>query len=310
MKKQRGDSCDLSILVVSYAMDRELPRTLFSLTPPYQRGISALNYEIVVLDNGSPKPLDLSLLPDEVLERVRLVRFNDASPSPVAAINKGLEMVYGNVVGLMIDGARIASPGLLQKAVQAMRLHERPVVATIGFHLGPDIQMRSMQNGYNERVEDQLLEGADWKTDGYNLFNIASLAGSSAGGWFQPIAESNALFMPKEMWHELGGLDERFMSPGGGAVNLDTYVRACELPDIELILLFGEATFHQIHGGVATNARSPDVIRNIFDEYESIRGKKFSLPTKAPIYFGQAPIQCAPWIFRSVRQLVGDQGIN
>ena len=48
----------LSVVVVVHGMARELPRTLQSLAPDYQRGVDAEEYEIGVVDNGSPCPLD------------------------------------------------------------------------------------------------------------------------------------------------------------------------------------------------------------------------------------------------------------
>jgi hypothetical protein len=52
-------------------------------------------------------------------------------------------MAEGKVVGLIIDGARIASPGLLAIAKLAMLLADRPIVATPGYHLGrPDTWWR------------------------------------------------------------------------------------------------------------------------------------------------------------------------
>ena len=77
-----------------------------------------------------------------------------------------------------------------------------------------------------------------------------------------------------------------FSSPGGGYVNLDTYKRACNLPDSELIILNNEGTFHQVHGGISAN-RLNDTIQNSFKlEYENLRGKPFEVPTKKPLYFG------------------------
>ena len=47
----------LSVVVVAYDMARELPRTLRSLSTPYQRDLESADYEVVVVDNGSPEPL-------------------------------------------------------------------------------------------------------------------------------------------------------------------------------------------------------------------------------------------------------------
>ena len=44
---------ELSLVVCAYKMSRELPRTLFTLSKDYQRGIDDLEYEIVVVDHGA-----------------------------------------------------------------------------------------------------------------------------------------------------------------------------------------------------------------------------------------------------------------
>ena len=49
----------LSIIVATYRMQREAPRTIRSLLPPLQRCVDDLDYEIIVVDNGSPELLDL-----------------------------------------------------------------------------------------------------------------------------------------------------------------------------------------------------------------------------------------------------------
>ena len=48
----------LSIVVVIYDMEREARRSLHSLSPTYQRGVSADEYEVIVVDNGSPRPFN------------------------------------------------------------------------------------------------------------------------------------------------------------------------------------------------------------------------------------------------------------
>ncbi len=51
----------LSVIVVAYNMDRELPRTLFTLSTRCQRDVDASAYEVIVVDNGSCRPI-VSLL--------------------------------------------------------------------------------------------------------------------------------------------------------------------------------------------------------------------------------------------------------
>lgn len=279
----------LSIVVIAFNMDRELPRTLHSLSPVVQRDVASDDYEIIVVDNGSAEPVDI----DRCRRwggNVRVHHMTDVAVSPAAAINAGLELAEGELIGVMIDGARMASPGLLSASLHAARLHPRPVIASLGFHLGPDLQTRSIRKGYDQRVEDALLAGIDWPTDGYRLFDISVFAASSGQGWFLPISESNALFLFRPMWQELGGYDERFVSSGGGLINLDTYVRACELPDSQLVVLLGEGTFHQVHGGVATNvppSRQRRLLRDFHSEYIRLRGKPFAPPAARPWYFGE-----------------------
>lgn len=270
-------------------MARELPRTLRSLSPAMQRGVDANDYEVIVVDNGSASPADPAQCtrwgtPLQMLA----IDAASASVSPVHAVNLGIAHARGDLVGVMIDGARLASPGLVASALRAARIDERAVIVTLGFHLGPKVQMESIHEGYDRAAEDRLLEEARWHEDGYRLFALAAFAGSSRRGWFKPVAESNALFMRGALWQELGGFDARFTSPGGGYVNLDTLARAVQLPHCVVVTLLGEGTFHQVHGGVATNALvSPDDL--FCDEYRRVRGRPYQSPEYRSLYFGAVP---------------------
>lgn len=291
---------DLSVIVIGYKMQRELPRTLHSLSPAMQRGLRAEDYEIILIDNGSPEPMLMGAYPTFGAQ-VSCHYIADASASPAAAANFGLKQARGRLIGMMVDGARLASPGLLATALLAEKLDERPIISSLGFHLGFARQMESVRSGYNQAREDALLEEARWTEDGYRLFDIATLAGSSEGGFFLPTGESNALFLPRRIWRELGGLDEQFQSPGGGYVNLDAYRRACELPNTRLVVMLGEGTFHQVHGGVATNAAVPDKHLEYHEEYVRLRGKDFVFPRPETIYLGQAPLPAMRVIEQSAR---------
>lgn len=173
---------ELSVVIVGYRMERELPRTLRSLSPAMQRGIKADQYEIILIDNGSPEPMPLDTFPTHGAQ-VLCHRFETSSASPAAAANFGLRQARGRLTGVMIDGARLASPGLLANALLAEKLDERPVISSLGFHLGFTAQMEAVRKGYDQAHEDALLDAASWTEDGYRLFDIAALAGSSEGGF-------------------------------------------------------------------------------------------------------------------------------
>jgi tetratricopeptide (TPR) repeat protein len=282
----------ISIVVVLYNIPREAPRTLRSLSPSYQRHIDANDYEIIVVDNGSIPAVDATMVAG-FGNNFRLIRIDPAPASPAHAVNRGIAEAKGEVIGVMVDGARIASPGLLHFAYWGAHLHDMAVVAALGWYLGFDFQRFAMQAGYDRTREDALLASIAWPQDGYRLFEVSTMDESSVEGWFFPLAESNALFMRRELWSRLEGVEERFNVPGGGLLNLDTYTRAMAQPGAQLVILLGEGTFHQLHGGVATNRPSEEMPAKFAewdDQYEQIRGHRFrwTIPA-APIYVGVLP---------------------
>ncbi len=293
MIRFRSGRPSLSVVVVAYDMARELPRTLRSLSPGYQQGIAADDYEVIVVDNGSPTPVDEAALA-ALGGQVQVVRVDPAPPSPAHAANVGAEVARADFVGLLIDGARIASPRVLAHSLLARHVAARPVVGTLGWHLGTTLHANAGEAGYDEAAEDRLLAELDWEHDGYRLFEVATLAESSSRGWFAPMGESNGLFMDAATWRELGGLDERFVLPGGGLANHDFFRRACELDGTQLVVLLGEGTFHQIHGGAATSGRIG--WDDMHAEYVALRGRPYQPPQNERLYLGTVPASALPHV--------------
>ena len=109
--------------------------------------------------------------------------------------------------------------------------------------------------------------------------------------------------MPRQLFDELAGFDERFTSPGGGLVNLDFYQRALALKDVQLVTLLGEASFHQVHGGATTGPHNRS--REMTDEYQRIRGIPFDpypRPWPRSDYLGQVPKPVFPWLKDAIRR--------
>ena len=281
----------LSVVVNFFNMRREAERTLFTLSAPYQRGVSAEDYEVIAVDNGSTEPLGADFV-SRFGPNFAYLYFDADSPSPAKAINHAARLAQGDLLTCIIDGARMLTPGLVDHSINAARIFAHPFICTLAWHLGSKLQNRSMLEGYNREVEDRLLETVDWRNNGYQLFEISVLAGSSKQGFFGGTAdECNCFTMRHEDYSSLGGFDERFTTPGGGLVNLDFFERAVTRSDIDHVLLLGEGSFHQIHGGVATNVTEDQHPGGQFlDEYRRLRGKSYqSVVSHKTHYFGHMP---------------------
>uniref|UniRef100_UPI003527A3EF glycosyltransferase family 2 protein n=1 Tax=Roseovarius conchicola TaxID=3121636 RepID=UPI003527A3EF len=205
----------LSIVVIFHNMRREAKRTLLSLSTSYQRGASAEDYEVIAIDNGSDQPLDAK----EVAGMGQNFRYHfheTSSVSPAEALNLGVTMARGQYVALIVDGARMATPGLINATLAALCLSETPCIGSLSWHLGPDVQNRSIEQGYDQTVEDGLLDTIAWPEDGYQLFEISTLAQSSLPGFLGGFpAECSWVALPRVMFDQLQGYDPAFQSPGG-----------------------------------------------------------------------------------------------
>jgi hypothetical protein len=291
----------LSVIVNFFNNRREARNTLHSLTRGYQHGAGALAYEVIAIDNGSSSPLTDS----EVSAYGPQFRYRfepTQSVSPVAAINRACREAAGEHLLILIDGAHILSPGVLRGAAQVFALYPSAFVATVAFHLGPKLQNVSVREGYNQQVEDALLAGSRWREDGYELFRLTGSFADDGGGWFGCLFESGCFGLRKSDFFAMGGLDERFQSPGGGLVNLDIFRNAISQRDLEYIVLLGEGSFHQVHGGVATNA-PPDAHPwgAFHEEYVRIRGTAFERVRRRPILIGAIPDVALPIASASAR---------
>lgn len=295
----------LSIVVVAFDMEREAPRTIRSLLPPYQQTIAADDIEIIVADNGSTRPMRVEALGADT--PLRVIRIEDGGWSPCRAVNRAAALATGDHIAVLIDGARMATPGLLSTALKAARTSEGAFVATLGFHLGPKPQQVSTTEGYDRKAEDQLLAAIDWPADGHRLFEISCLGESYRQGVFAAPPETTFFAMRRDRFQALGGFDERFTSLGGGFANYDFFERALEPEDAELILLVGEATFHQLHYGATTQAdgirRRPvaEDARTLLDlyltEYEQVRGRPYVRGQHAPTLYGTVTHPAVPRLF-------------
>ena len=288
----------LSVVVACYEMAAQIKNTLQSLLPPYQRNISTGDYEIILMDNGSAKMLD---------ERTRKISPNldyiylspnESSPSPAPAMNRGVALARAPRLCLMIDGARLLTPGVLSWGMRLLELSPRAMVEVRGWHLGPKWQPESVMDGYDHEEERRLLQAIGWPENGYRLWEVAASTPQVSRGYADPAPESNCIFMSRDLFFETGGFDERSRTPGGGLVNLDFFSRAVATAGCVFTLL-GEGTFHQVHRGAATGLSKP-ILEERFKRWraESEALGQAILPDYEFILAGHMPRECASWLAR------------
>jgi glycosyltransferase involved in cell wall biosynthesis len=278
----------LSVIVNFYNMRREAERTLLSLSRRYQRGIEDLCYEVIVIDNGSSEPLDEGYV-QSFGEEFRYFYLEDAQASPAHALNVGASHAVGEYVAIMIDGAHILTPGVFAYFLLADKAFGEPVIVTKAWFLGPGQQGVTVQEGYNQAAEDQLLTDISWPNDGYRLFEIGEFVGTQNPHWFSGFKESNCLIVRNALYQQVGGANEAFDIPGGGFLNLDILKECTKVEGTHLVALLGEATFHQLHGGTTTNVgdqERTDRIQLYRKQYKEIRGEGYRLPTLPIQYIG------------------------
>ena len=281
---------ELGVVIVVHNMRREAARTLHSLSRAYQRGIDGLDYEVIVVENGSePK----QRLGEEFVRSFgREFRYvdlgEDAAPSPVPAVNRGIAATTGRVLALMIDGAHVLTPGVLRLGMLGLSTYPPAIVAVKQWYVGPGQQPQAVAGGYDGELEDRLFAQIEWPTDGYRLFEIGHFIGDR--DWFDGDWESNCIFVPRALIDQVGGMDESFSTPGGGFANLDFFERMVGSPRVSLVTTLGEGSFHQVHGGTTTNVAEPhELVRSYRDQYEELRGRRFQVPPQQAHYIGSFP---------------------
>lgn len=281
---------DLTAVVVFHDMAREARRTLHSLSRSYQQHCEEIDYEVLVIDNGSSPEQRLT---DDFVSgfgpEFRLLELpGDAHPSPVHALNHAIGLGGGRSFLLMIDGAHVLTPGVIRWGMEGLRRAHPTVVATQQWYVGPGQQGDVMRLGYDQAYEDGLFDRIDWPTDGYRLFDIGHFVGDR--DWFDGLWESNAVFVPRSLLEQMGCFDASFRLPGGGYANLELFERLASAEDVELASILGEGSFHQLHGGTTTNQADAEERRTrVFgygQEYQRLRGRPFRGPSKPVTYLG------------------------
>ena len=294
----------LSIIVIVYRMSRQAMNTLYSLSAHYQRNVCEADYEVLVMENLSDDSLNASDI-TALGNNFRYFPRHETSASPVNAINEGFREAQASFIGLIIDGARIVTPRVVEYAIAVARTSENPLLATPTFNLGPYLHYKNIDFEYTEETEKQLLEQTLWKQNGYRLFDISNLGEANPRGLFQPFMESNCYFTSKSNFSTIGYADEHFQLPGGGSLNLHMFRSIGMLTQCtHYWMMIGEGSFHQFHHGVTTAQQDgrEEKLTQVREQLEAIWQGRFPALEREPLLIGAANSHCQNFLHYSAER--------
>lgn len=293
----------LSIIVVVYNMPRQAMNTLYSLSVPYQKNVSVSDYEVIVVENKSRHNLreqDVLDLGDNFKYFLR----DEPGVSPVPAVNFGYEQAQGKFIGLVIDGARMVTPRVIEYTLLAFRMTKEALVMVPGYHLGEQDQKFHLDSGHTEEKEIAKLQELHWQENGYRLFQFAAWSSSNQRGYFQPMQECSCIFTSRKNFEAIGKADIRFDLPGGGSINLHIYRSLGLLPHSKLFVLPGEGSFHQFHGGITTqqladNDERQATLKRFDQQLDEIWQGEFKALTREPLMLGAVTRWAQPFLAKA-----------
>ena len=293
-----SDALDLSVVVVFYNMRREAARTLLSLSRSYQRDIEDLDYEVIVVDNGSDP--EQRLAEEYVRSFGPEFRYldlgDDAPPSPTVALNRGA--AHRPRREHRVHDRRRARAHARRPAERydrhSRRTRRRSSRRSSGMSARASRATPCMP-GYDQEAEDHLFSRIGWPIDGYRLFEIGHFIGDR--DWFDGIVESNCVFVPRKLLERFGAFDDSFAMAGGGYANLDLCERIGSTPGVNVASILGEGSFHQVHGGTTTNiadaAHRRDLVSSYGRAFRELRGRGLLGITKPVHYVGAMATKAA-----------------
>jgi len=293
----------LSLIVVVYNMPQQAMNTLYSLSVPYQKNVSVDDYEVIVVENKSRHNLREQEVRD-LGDNFKYFLRDEPGVSPVPAVNFAYEQAKGNMIGLIIDGARMVTPRVIEYALLAFQMSREALVMVPGYHLGEQDQKFHLDSGHTEEKEIAKLQELHWQENGYRLFQFAAWSSSNQRGYFQPMQECSCIFTSRKNFEAIGKADTRFDLPGGGSINLHIYRRLGLLPHSKLFVLPGEGSFHQFHGGITTQQLADNderlaILKRFDQQLDEIWQGEFKALTREPLMLGAVTRWAQPFLAKA-----------
>ena len=293
-----SDALDLSVVVVFYNMRREAARTLLSLSRSYQRDIEDLDYEVIVVDNGSDPELRLA---EEYVRsfgpHFRYLDLGaDAPPSPTVALNRGAAIARGRehrVHDRRRARADARRPEERYDRTRNVRAGDRRDAAVVSSARASRATPCMPATTRKPKTTCSRASAGRSTDTGCSRSGISSATaiGSTAS------SRATACSSPRELSDRFGAFDDSFAMAGGGYANLDLWERIGASAGVNVASILGEGSFHQVHGGTTTNianaANRRDLVSSYGVHFRELRGRGLLGITKPVHYVGAMATKAA-----------------
>ena len=287
----------ISLVVVVYDMVAPAMNTLYSLSSNYQQDVSEDEYEVIIIENRSNNNLDPAAVA-ELGDNFHYHLRDEPGVSPVAAANEGLHLCRGQYIAMIIDGARMLTPRVVKWAKQAYRLSRDSLTMVPGYHIGDREQQLHDKTTYNQQTEQRWLDELNWKDEGYRLFQSCHPSPGNKYGFLHPFMECSCLFAHASHFKRINGINQQFDLSGGGSVNLHLLRSLGMHGQMQAVILAGEGSFHQLHGGVTTSSRADreDLLKKFSDQLNALWDGQFHALRREPLLLGTVSADALPWL--------------
>jgi len=279
----------MSVVIPTHNHAWELDVTMYSLSRQY--GIMPDEYEILIV-NTNPEDKETYSIAEKYSKKniVRLIQVYDERAKTIKNACYGGNLgarsyARGNILMMVVDSARVPTPGVLRKSRDCFeRFGDRIVTTTIPYHF----YKHSSVPGFTvEECREKFLS-TRWKQDMYCLFDYAADTNISSSGIPN---ESTWLGVTKDNFIRVRGYNEFYKT--WSDYNLDLWRRLTrDLPKdgvqapgyvndnwgkigfgLKYYVLEGEADFH-LHHSLSDANRDFSVLKRlrkeVWEEYEKI----------------------------------------
>lgn len=282
----------LSVVMLVQGTPRQSENAIFSLSAAYQRNVREQDYEIVVVETRSNEMLGRGRV-EKIASNVRYFEHGHGGLGPNVPWKLGITKARAALVGVLLDGASVATPGVVEHALWASRIGERALYAVPSHHLRPVTLPARGRKQEGDGANLALLESVDWRKWGYRLFEIAIENEWPTGSPSDPIVDCSFLFCQRALWDEIA---ERTANDGA-----EPFDELCRLEQTKLVVPWSEGTFHQYHAGIACrDERDRQALVGAFFRLYAMRLKRRREPaTRELVFLGELSARVEDLVLKS-----------